>query len=351
MNIKRIVILGGSFNPPTIAHDRLMTASIEALQADLGIFVPVGQPYLKRKMRGSADHICLEEPLRLAMVQAMCADDPRLQVSDVEMRDPLLYTRQTLSLMRDAWPEAQLYFLAGADKLAQISHWAKTPGFFDRTSIALFTRDGLNPTVAIHQDEHLSAIADHFVTIRQPEGTEGVSSTAVRHCLLNGDLLAARPMLHKAVWPLFAPLRAADYPAPIEKFQGAYEFLSNAFSVPVTLDGLTFPCAEAAFQALRFDDPAIRALFIRCDAARAKTLAAKRIPNVTQSDEQLMLMERVLAAKFTQNPQLLDLLNATGRAELINGRNAKDSFWGRNLYTDRGDNQLGRLLMKLRRQP
>lgn len=45
---QRIVVLGGSFNPPTIAHLRLMEAAMEAVGAEKGIFVPVGEAYLKR---------------------------------------------------------------------------------------------------------------------------------------------------------------------------------------------------------------------------------------------------------------------------------------------------------------
>ena len=46
---QRIVVLGGSFNPPTIAHYRLMKEAVDALGADLGFFVPVSDDYLKRK--------------------------------------------------------------------------------------------------------------------------------------------------------------------------------------------------------------------------------------------------------------------------------------------------------------
>ena len=47
---KRIVVMGGSFNPPTLAHYKLMKEAIDALNADIGFFVPVSDAYLKRKM-------------------------------------------------------------------------------------------------------------------------------------------------------------------------------------------------------------------------------------------------------------------------------------------------------------
>ena len=49
--MKKIVVLGGSFNPPTIAHEKLMEASMKAINADLGIFVPSSDKYVTRKMK------------------------------------------------------------------------------------------------------------------------------------------------------------------------------------------------------------------------------------------------------------------------------------------------------------
>ena len=46
---RKIIILGGSFNPPTIAHYKLLKNAIDALNADLGLFVPVSDAYLKRR--------------------------------------------------------------------------------------------------------------------------------------------------------------------------------------------------------------------------------------------------------------------------------------------------------------
>ena len=68
-----IVVMGGSFNPPTIAHLGLMEAAIRAVGAEKGVFVPVGEPYLKRKMRRQEDHIRLSEQMRTRMLSAMCS--------------------------------------------------------------------------------------------------------------------------------------------------------------------------------------------------------------------------------------------------------------------------------------
>lgn len=47
----RIAVMGRSFNPPTVAHLKLMQAAIEAADARLGIFVPAAHDYVHKKMK------------------------------------------------------------------------------------------------------------------------------------------------------------------------------------------------------------------------------------------------------------------------------------------------------------
>ena len=45
-----IVVMGGSFNPPTAAHLKIMQTALDMVNAGTGFFIPVSFPYLKRKM-------------------------------------------------------------------------------------------------------------------------------------------------------------------------------------------------------------------------------------------------------------------------------------------------------------
>ena len=76
---EKIVVMGGSFNPPTIAHQRLMLGAVETLGAARGIFVPSSHAYVSAKMRRDKHrNEVLPEEARLRMLLAMAADDPRL---------------------------------------------------------------------------------------------------------------------------------------------------------------------------------------------------------------------------------------------------------------------------------
>ena len=59
-------------------------------------------------------------------------------------------------------------------------------------------------------------------------------------------------------------------------------------------------------------------------------------------------MESVLTAKFEQNPMLMNRLVETGSKFLINGNSKRETYWSVDLYTWKGENTLGKLLMKIR---
>ncbi len=133
----------------------------------------------------------------------------------------------------------------------------------------------------------------------------------------------------------------------IKRFKYAYDFLSNFYMVPVEFEGITYPSSEHAYQAAKSDDQNDR-LFI---AGLLKPEQAKshgrRIKAVADWNERRIdVMERVLRAKFSQNPDLAYKLRKTGDAELIEGNTWKDRFWG--VYRGEGQNNLGKLLMKIR---
>ena len=115
--MKKIIVMGGSFNPPTIAHQKLLLAAVRELNAAKGIFVPSSHAYVKTKMRRAGHpEETLSESLRLAMLNAMAADDSRLAVDDLEYhRKEKGYTYETMVSLRAKYPDAELYFLAGGD--------------------------------------------------------------------------------------------------------------------------------------------------------------------------------------------------------------------------------------------
>ncbi len=186
---KSIVVMGGSFNPPTIAHHKLMKAAMEQLGANKGIFVPVSAKYLQRKMRkaGFPDEV-LSEETRIAMLRAMCEEDSRLEIEDVEMKHPKgWYTLETMRYVQEKYPGAEVVCLAGSDKLEIFANAHRMIEFTNSFCYGVVTRDGDDPDAILRKNPEAWARRDRFRTIKAPEGVDGVSSTAIREWLRTGE--------------------------------------------------------------------------------------------------------------------------------------------------------------------
>lgn len=126
-------------------------------------------------------------------------------------------------------------------------------------------------------------------------------------------------------------------------------FLSNYFPAQVQLWGMTFPSAESAYQAAKFaQQPQLMAQFTRFNGEAAKKAAHQfkrnQRPDWYAVKEAVML--DVLRAKFQQNPELRNLLLATGDVYLVN-HTKHDAYWG-DAGNGKGKNRLGYLLMQVR---
>ncbi len=112
----RIGVMGGTFDP--IHHGHLVAASEVAQSFDLDevVFVPTGIPYQKDKVT-EGEH-------RYLMTVIATASNPRFTVSRVDIdRDGPTYTIDTLRDLKAARPDAELFFITGADAIAQILGW------------------------------------------------------------------------------------------------------------------------------------------------------------------------------------------------------------------------------------
>lgn len=137
-------VLGGTFDPPHMGHLVLAQEAYQALNLDQVLFVPAGEPWRKAGRELSArEH-------RLAMIRLAVADNPAFAVSTAEVdRAGPSYTAETLADLRaQLGPESELFFIMGADSLADFPHW--------------------------HEPRRILELARLAVAERSPAGDEGV---------------------------------------------------------------------------------------------------------------------------------------------------------------------------------
>ncbi|AKG42902.1 nicotinic acid mononucleotide adenylyltransferase [Streptomyces xiamenensis] len=130
-------MMGGTFDP--VHHGHLVAASEVAARFHLDevIFVPTGQPWQKEHRQVSA----AED--RYLMTVIATASNPQFSVSRIDIdRGGKTYTIDTLRDLRAQHQDADLFFITGADALAQILTWRDAPELFSLAHFIGVTRPG-----------------------------------------------------------------------------------------------------------------------------------------------------------------------------------------------------------------
>jgi ribA/ribD-fused uncharacterized protein len=138
-----------------------------------------------------------------------------------------------------------------------------------------------------------------------------------------------------------------DQTPVISSFQGEHRWLSNFWMSPLTIDGWNFASSEHAYQAAKSLDPTVwRMIQSYASPGEAKRAGMRIKLRPDWNEVRVQFMREILQAKFS-NPDLKQRLLGTGTAELIEGNTWGDTFWG--VCRGKGENNLGKLLMELRR--
>jgi nicotinate-nucleotide adenylyltransferase len=137
MGQRRVGVMGGTFDP--IHHGHLVAASEVQAWFDLDevVFVPTGDPWQKSDRQvTTAEH-------RYLMTVVATAANPRFNVSRVDIdREGKTYTIDTLRDLKAEMPDAELFFITGADALADIFTWRDVEELFELANFVGCTRPG-----------------------------------------------------------------------------------------------------------------------------------------------------------------------------------------------------------------
>ncbi len=171
--MKRIGLLGGSFDPPHHAHLALAHAALEHLQLDELRWLPAGDPWQKtRRLASAAD--------REAMVRLAIEGEPRFVLDDRELRrSGPSYTVDTLRELQ-AGEQAEWFLVLGQDQYANLHTWHDWPELLRRVTLAVAARAGIEPAPS-----KLVAAAPHRMQV-VPLPPLAVSATEIRERIAAG---------------------------------------------------------------------------------------------------------------------------------------------------------------------
>ena len=147
--VKKIGIMGGTFNPIHFGHLLFAQQAKETLNLDEIIFIPSGNPYMK-----DAAHV-LNGKIRLEMTALAIKGYPGFGISSIEIdKDGPSYTYETLMQLRLENPLCHYFFIVGADSLLAMGTWKHPEKIFQNCSLAAAVRGG------VFEDQAKEAAAD-----------------------------------------------------------------------------------------------------------------------------------------------------------------------------------------------
>ena len=176
---RKIVVFGGSFNPPLNSHFSLAEQIVnEYEQVEKVIFVPVNNLYEKENLLGN-EH-------RYNMLKLVIDKNPNFELSRVELDSKRpLYTIETLLILKDKYPQYDILFTIGSDNLKQLDSWKKVEELVTKFKILVLERDEDDMDKIIQSNDFLKAHKDSFIKVKN-NVRSNLSSTFVRNKIKEG---------------------------------------------------------------------------------------------------------------------------------------------------------------------
>lgn len=131
----RIGMLGGSFDPPHVGHLLIAVDAFEALALDKLFFIPASIQPLKVGQAGAPARD------RVEMVRRLVGDDARFGVDTIEAdREGVSYSVDTVAAYAARYPEAERFFLVGADVMQSFDAWREPNRITTLARLVVVTR-------------------------------------------------------------------------------------------------------------------------------------------------------------------------------------------------------------------
>ncbi len=133
--MKKIVLLGGSFNPVHYGHINMLKKAIKQLNADQGWFLVANQAPLKTEYSVSFNQRC-------KWIKYIIKGFKKLKVCEIEKQLPVPnYTYNTIKALKHKYPNYKFIFLIGSDQAKNINNWYNIESLYNLVDFVVYSRD------------------------------------------------------------------------------------------------------------------------------------------------------------------------------------------------------------------
>lgn len=184
-NMRKVGIMGGTFNPIHNGHLMIADKAREQFELDEVLFMPCGVPYMKESREVETGRI------RAEMTALAIQDRPAFTLSRMEIEHRgNTYTYETLERLKAEYPDTVFYFILGADSLFNLTNWAFPERIFANCHILAAMR---NQKTKGQMEEQIRYLQEHYgasIFLLETEYLD-ISSSDIRRKVALGESIAA----------------------------------------------------------------------------------------------------------------------------------------------------------------
>ena len=178
--MKKLVVLGGAFNPPLNSHFSLAEQILNEIEdVEKVLFMPVNSNYKKSEKLVENEH-------RYNMLKLICDLNPNFEISRLELdSDRVLTTIETLRILRKEYSNNEIIFATGTDNLKEFETWNNCQDILDGFKLLIFERGGDIFEDIVNNSDFLKQNKNSLMKLENNIRTN-LSSTFAREKLRNG---------------------------------------------------------------------------------------------------------------------------------------------------------------------
>lgn len=198
---RAIVIIGGSFNPPTNAHLMLAEITKKQISANYVLFVPTKISYMMEWKKYQNSDI-LSDDIRVQALESM--ENEWLKIERCELDGIVSGTSyDTLNYIKNKYQTQRVYFAIGSDKLDEIPKWYNSEQLLNENKFIVIQRNNDDIQQLIQDSVFLKLHNESFIiSDESDDSTQQISSTKVREAMDKGDYNEIKEMVPDSVYQI-----------------------------------------------------------------------------------------------------------------------------------------------------
>lgn len=182
---KRLGFFGGCFNPPTIAHIKLIEKTIETANLDKVYFVPMGDLYEKNGL--------VQIQHRVNMLNLAIKNNPKLAVSDIQFsNNKKMHAIDTFKLININFNQSENFFIMGSDNFKELTKWKNSEELLKNYKYIILDRGNFESkdVIVIKSSDELKEISSSKIRekIKNKENIENVIIKDIENYILENNL-------------------------------------------------------------------------------------------------------------------------------------------------------------------